>query len=100
MPHTRRLLFTEHFIGKTNLAEVIHIFLALADSGSPSCFLTESAAQLLCAPCSKTFQNMVGLSKMPTLSQGFTSLSTLNSYLVIIVMYLFFCQRLKDDKSL
>lgn len=58
MPHTRRLLFTllftEHFIGKTNLAEVILIFLALADSGSPSCFLTESAAQLLCAPRSKT----------------------------------------------
>lgn len=54
---------------------VSHVFRALADSGSQSCFLTEHAAQLLSVPRTKTSHSIIGLSQMPTRSKGQTSLS-------------------------
>jgi hypothetical protein len=52
-----------------------HVFRALADSGSQSCFLTERAAQLLCAPRIKDTHSVVGLSQIPTRTKGLTSLT-------------------------
>ncbi|XP_054277190.1 uncharacterized protein LOC128996060 [Macrosteles quadrilineatus] len=59
---------------------VSHIFRALADSGSQSCFLTEHAAQLLCVSRTKSAPSVVGLSQIPTRCKGATSLKvdTLN----------------------
>ncbi|XP_054259330.1 uncharacterized protein LOC128984071 [Macrosteles quadrilineatus] len=59
---------------------VSHVFRALADSGSQSCFLTEHAAQLLCVSRTKSAPSVVGLSQIPTRCKGATSLKveTLN----------------------
>lgn len=48
MPHNLRLLFFWALVKLTLPNGVGHIFLALAYSGSQSCFLTENTALTLC----------------------------------------------------